>query len=234
MAAIPNLNLILEALSLNPKLHGATTSRKRAAAIHFADKKAPEIQENQPEVTKRRLAVGLASIAVFGSSGIGKSLAEDNGFWLTGPLPIPTVTSDITNKETGTRSFVKNQMYIVNIGTKGSMYRLNKCAFDLMALGDLIGSDAWSYVLRYLRIKATFMYFDFDKVISTAEPDEKQPLTDLANRLFDNIEQLEDAVKRRNLSLTESRYEGTLVLLQEVMSKWPKILNTSFEVKSMK
>lgn len=98
MAGIANLNVILEALSLTPKLHGITTSRKRAAAVHFADKKSPEVQENQAEVTRRRLAVGLASISVFGSSGIGKSLAEDNGFWLTGPLPIPTVTSGKTTE----------------------------------------------------------------------------------------------------------------------------------------
>lgn len=77
-----------------------------------------------------------------------------------------------------------------NIGVDGSKYRLRMCAFDLLALGDMLSQDTWNYFRKYLCLKSTTMYFDFDKVITAASDDQKQPLLDLANKLFDNVEKV--------------------------------------------
>ncbi|CAN6560800.1 unnamed protein product [Malus baccata var. baccata] len=218
MARLANLNGVPETLPVLPRFPSVQTTRKKASFICFTGKKSNDFQE-QPLQTTRRIALGLASVALVGNPCNGVSLAEGNGFWLDGPLPVPSAQNKIANEKTGTRSFLKRGLYMANIGTKGRKFRLKKYAFDLLAMADLITKDTLNYVRRYLRLKSTFMYFDFDQVISAAPVDEKQPLTNLANRLFDTVEKLDGAVKQRNLPQTETYYKDTTVVLQEVMDR---------------
>ncbi|CAN6694521.1 hypothetical protein ACFX13_031380 [Malus domestica] len=218
MARLANLNGVSETLPVLPRFPSVQTTRKKASFICFTGKKSNDFQE-QPLQTTRRIALGLASVALVGNPCNGVSLAEGNGFWLDGPLPVPSAQNKIANEKTGTRSFLKRGLYMANIGTKGRKFRLKKYAFDLLAMADLITKDTLNYVRRYLRLKSTFMYFDFDQVISAAPVDEKQPLTNLANRLFDTVEKLDGAVKQRDLPQTETYYKDTTVVLQEVMDR---------------
>eukprot|EP00262_Sarcandra_glabra_P010390 TRINITY_DN25658_c0_g1_i1.p1 TRINITY_DN25658_c0_g1~~TRINITY_DN25658_c0_g1_i1.p1 ORF type:complete len:231 (-),score=30.78 TRINITY_DN25658_c0_g1_i1:164-856(-) len=228
MAHLANFNGVCETLLTKPEPFNVKNARRWTIPVFASKKKEEEFQEAQVQANKsnctsmrttRRASVGLVAVTLSAQFSSGVALAEDNGLWLTGPLPVPTVFNKIANEETGTRSFLKKGIYMANIGPEGSAFRLRKYAFDLMGLGDLIGLDEWSYMRKYLRLKSTFMYYDFDKVISAAPVDEKQPLMDLANRLFNNVEKLEDAVKTHDLPQTKSCYEDTTALLHEVMKR---------------
>ncbi|RWR92879.1 photosynthetic NDH subunit of lumenal location 3, chloroplastic-like protein [Cinnamomum micranthum f. kanehirae] len=112
----------------------------------------------------------------------------------------------------------------MNTEWKGSAYRIKKCATDLLSVGDLIEDDeedSWDLMGRDIRLKSTFLYCDFNQVISNAPQELKKPLLELANKLFHYIEELDNAVKIRNISLTQSRYEDAALVLQEVMSVMP-------------
>uniref|UniRef100_A0A0F7GYL6 Photosynthetic NDH subcomplex L 3 n=1 Tax=Goodyera fumata TaxID=1390594 RepID=A0A0F7GYL6_9ASPA len=187
----------------------------------------------------RRAALGLAAAWIVCGAFAGNGLSEgklvkarppkpspgnpygdeENGLWLPGLIPIPTVANKINNPETGTRSFVQLGVYVANIGAEGSAYRIRQNAFDLLGWGDLLGKNAWSYLKKYLQLKSTIMYYDFDAVITGASDEQKQLLTDLANRLFTSFEKLEEAVKMKDDSTTRSLYDETTVVLREVMDR---------------
>ncbi|KAK1682217.1 hypothetical protein QYE76_043065 [Lolium multiflorum] len=175
------------------------------------------------------LGLGLATAGMLRTApGRAADTDEDpepanNGWWLTEfPLPVPKIRNkEINNGETGTRSFIKNGIYIADIGPSfaAHAYRLRSSAFDLLALEDLLGKEASNYVNKYLRLKATFIYYDFDKLITAADADAKPPLLDLANRLFDSFERLQAAVTTKDDADIGSRYADTKLILQEVMTR---------------
>ncbi|KAF9590520.1 hypothetical protein IFM89_035729 [Coptis chinensis] len=226
MACLANLNCISPTSSLKVKSSKVENTSRRLAVVGLSSNETEQSQEHPAQLptnnfvsrqTTRRVVIGLAAVALSLQSGIEKALAEDNGYWNTGPLTVPLVSSKIANEETGTRTFLKKGIFVANIGPKGSAYRLKKYAFDLMGMEDILGQDAWHYVRMYLRLKSSIMYYDFDTVISASPVNDKGPLTDLAKRLFDSVEKLEAAVKMHSLPQAESCYQDTTAILQEVM-----------------
>ena len=90
MAHLANLNGISETLPAIPKLPSIQRTRKTSKIIGFHGKKTENFEE-QPLQTTRRMALGLASIALVGTSTNQASLAEDNGYWVTDLLTVPSV-----------------------------------------------------------------------------------------------------------------------------------------------
>ncbi|KAH0456520.1 hypothetical protein IEQ34_014427 [Dendrobium chrysotoxum] len=106
---------------------------------------------------------------------------------------------------------------------KGSVYRIRNCAFDLLSLGeDLIDVDDddfwWEFIGRDLRLKSTFLYCDINHVISYYRDEQKRNLTDLANRLFHYMEELDNALKSRSISLAQICYSDAALVLKEVVA----------------
>ncbi|KAF7833885.1 photosynthetic NDH subunit of lumenal location 3, chloroplastic [Senna tora] len=214
MAALANLHPITRLPNAQRKRNNKTHQTQILASL-------------QTKTLTRRAAISLASFILTLNHTHKPSLALDNGFWYEEPLPPPSVSNQIANEQTGTRSFLKKGLYMANIGVKGSMYRIKKYAFDLLAMADLVAEDTLNYVRKYLRLKSTFIYYDFDKVISAASENDKQPLTVMANKLFDNFEKLEDAARRKNFSETKSCYQETTVMLHEVMDRMASMYKTT-------
>nr|XP_018461471.1 PREDICTED: photosynthetic NDH subunit of lumenal location 3, chloroplastic-like [Raphanus sativus] len=168
MAHFLDLNTLTTTCTL-PSIPKLLERSRTGKSSGFVCKKTDNVQEQQ-QLT-RRMALGFAvSISLTGAFGQSNvSLAQDNnGFWIDGPLPTPPIYNNIVNEQTGTRTFLKKGVYVADIGAKGRTYRVKKYAFDLLAMEDLIGPDTLNYVKKYLRLKSTFLFYDFDNLISVA------------------------------------------------------------------
>ncbi|TVU40201.1 hypothetical protein EJB05_13652, partial [Eragrostis curvula] len=203
-------------------ISGSTSLQPRPMPANAAPSSTPPLRRS----ACLRLGLAAATAVLLQPRDVAHAADGDeepanNGWWLTEfPLPVPKILNkEINNAETGTRSFLKNGIFMADIGPSfdAHAYRLRTNAFDLLALEDLLGKDASNYVNKYLRLKATFMYYDFDKLITAAE--DKPPYVDLANRLFDSFETLQEAVTAKDDQKIGERYADTKVILQELMTR---------------
>jgi len=90
MAHFIDLNSLTNTLPSLPKL---PESRKTGKSSGFACRRTEEYQEPDSVQITRRMTLGFAvSIGLTGILGENNvSLAQDNGFWIDGPLPIPPI-----------------------------------------------------------------------------------------------------------------------------------------------
>ncbi|KAK9935701.1 hypothetical protein M0R45_022789 [Rubus argutus] len=112
---------------------------------------------------------------------------------------------------------------MVDMRSKGSACRIKKCASELLSIGSDLMEDgySWDLVGRDIRLKSTFLYCDLSQLISSVQKDQKKALTELGNKLFCSIEELDHAVKIRSIPLTQDRYNEAAVILQELMALMP-------------
>ena len=105
---------------------------------------------------------------------------------------------------------------------KGCVCRINNCAIELFSMEEdleIEDEDSWDLVGRDLRLKATFLYIDLSRVISSCESDErKKTLTGLANKFFYFMDELGNAVKDRSAPLVQVCYRDTAHVLREVVA----------------
>ncbi|KAL6880364.1 hypothetical protein ACP4OV_011929 [Aristida adscensionis] len=205
-------------------------SRRASQVTCQASSQPPPPPPQQPSRRSACARLGLAAAAavLLPPHPAARAAADDaepanNGWWYTEfPIPVPKIKNkEINNAETGTRSFLKNGIFMADIGPSfaAHAYRLRSTAFDLLAMEDLLGKDTNRYITKYLCLKSTFMYYDFDKLITAADAADKQPLVDLANRLFDSFEGLQQAVTTKDDAKISDRYADAKVIIQEVMAR---------------
>lgn len=105
MANIIDLNSLTNTLPAIPKLPG---SRKTGKSSAFAFKKTGEFQEPGLAQITRRMTLGftvsVGLTGIFGKHNV--SLAQNNGFWIDGPLPIPPIYNS-------KHHFVPNSWFLV-------------------------------------------------------------------------------------------------------------------------
>nr|CAD1843640.1 unnamed protein product [Ananas comosus var. bracteatus] len=108
---------------------------------------------------------------------------------------------------------------------EGCVCRIRKCVSELLSMEeDLIddddeeSEDSWDIIGRDLQLKAAFLYCDLSRVIASARDEHKMALTDLGNKLFHFMEELDHAVKSRSVSLTQICYSDTTRALKELVS----------------
>lgn len=88
----------------------------------------------------------------------------------------------------------ETRVEMLDMESKGSASRIKKSAYDLLSMGDDVMDDdddySWDLIGRDLRLKSTFLFCDFNQMISSAPQDQKEALTELANKLFQSIEEV--------------------------------------------
>uniref|UniRef100_A0A2P2JR31 Uncharacterized protein n=1 Tax=Rhizophora mucronata TaxID=61149 RepID=A0A2P2JR31_RHIMU len=88
MTHIASLNCVIEPLAAPPKYANVRKTRNAVKIVGLLGNRVANFEALQPT---RRLALGLASIALIGGYCNGVSLAEDNnGLWIDIPFPVPS------------------------------------------------------------------------------------------------------------------------------------------------
>ncbi|KAF9624067.1 hypothetical protein IFM89_007765 [Coptis chinensis] len=111
---------------------------------------------------------------------------------------------------------------MADIESRGSASRIRKCASEFLSIKDLMDEeDSWELMGKDLCLKSTFLFCDIKQVISHASEDKKKSLTELGNRLFYYIQELDHVIKLQNIPLTRSRFNDAALVLQEIIDILP-------------
>ncbi|KAK4271382.1 hypothetical protein QN277_020084 [Acacia crassicarpa] len=181
-------------------------------------------QQAKPDIdtdTSRRALLGLVATGLASGSFVQAVLADAKSIKV-GPPPPPSGGLPGTLNSDQPRDLglpLKERFYLQPLSPSEAAQRAKESAKDIINVKELIDKKAWPYVQNDLRLKAEYLRYDLNTVISAKPKDQKKSLKELTSKLFDDINNLDYAAKIKSTSQAEKYYAETVSTLNDVLSK---------------
>lgn len=82
---------------------------------------------------------------------------------------------------------LKQRFYLQPLSPSEAASRAKESAKEIVNVKEFIDKKAWPYVQNDLRLRAEYLRYDLNTVISAKSKDEKKSLKDLSSKLFQDI-----------------------------------------------
>ncbi|XP_013607366.1 PREDICTED: oxygen-evolving enhancer protein 3-1, chloroplastic [Brassica oleracea var. oleracea] len=176
--------------------------------------------EAAPETT-RRSVIGLVAAGLAGGSFVQAVLADAVPIKI-GPPPPPSgglPGTDNSDQARDLRLALKERFYLQPLPPTEAVARAKESAKEIVNVKSLIDKKAWPYVQNDLRLRASYLRYDLNTIISAKSKDEKKSLKELTGKLFDTINNLDYAAKKKSTPDAEKYYSETVSTLNDVLAK---------------
>lgn len=170
----------------------------------------------------RRAVLGLMASGVAGGAFAQAVLAITAKPIKVGPAPPPSGGLPGTLNADQPRDLdlpLKERFYLQPLPPAAAAARAKESAQDIINLKPLIDKKQWPYVRDDLRLKAGYLRYDLNTIISSKSKEEKKGLKDLTGKLFDTIDDLDHAAKIKSPTEAEKYFAETKSVLNDVLSK---------------
>lgn len=89
---------------------------------------------------------------------------------------------------------LKERFFIQPLNAVQAVQRAKESAKEIVGVKEFIDKKAWPYVQNDLRLRAGYLRYDLNIVISAKPKDEKKSLKDLTGKLFQDISNVSSKV----------------------------------------
>ncbi|GKV42340.1 hypothetical protein SLEP1_g49751 [Rubroshorea leprosula] len=211
-----NSQAVLDCSRLN--MAPATNTRVAASRSGFIVRAQQTPAESE---TSRRAVLGLVA-AGFACGSFVQAVLADAKSIKVGPPPPPSGGLPGTLNSDEPRDLdlpLKNRFFIQPLPPVQAAARAKESAKEIVGVKSLIDKKAWPFVQNDLRLRAEYLRFDLNTVISAKPKEEKKNLKELIGKLFQTISNLDHAAKIKSTPEAEKYYAETVSALNDVLAK---------------
>ncbi|GAB2298798.1 hypothetical protein Dimus_032876 [Dionaea muscipula] len=171
--------------------------------------------------TSRRAVLSLVAAGLAAGTFVQAVLADVKSIPV-GPPPPPSGGLPGTLNSDEPRDLklpYKDRFFLQPLEPSQAAARAKESAKEILNVKELIDKKAWPYVQNDLRLKASYLRYDLNTVISAKPKDEKKSLKELTGKLFQDITNLDHAAKIKSTPEAEKYYAEAASTLNDVLAK---------------
>ncbi|KAG5561421.1 hypothetical protein RHGRI_004454 [Rhododendron griersonianum] len=168
--------------------------------------------------TSRRAVLGLVAAGLASGTLVKSVLAEAKSIKI-GPPPPPSGGLPGTLNSDEPRDLdlpLKERFFIQPLPPAAAAQRAKESAKEIVGVKQFIDKKAWPFVQNDLRLRASYLRYDLNTIISSKPKEEKKPLKELTGKLFQDIDKV---TKIKSAPEAEKYYAKAVSSLNDVLAK---------------